>query len=68
MAVHIEEMVSEVTVVDGDLPLTRAQLEKIADFVIARIEQRKRDRDQARAATKLRPMSEPPPPGVGWCE
>jgi len=65
VTVHIEEMVSEVTVVDGDLPLTHAQLEKIADFVIARIDQRKRDREQGKAATRLRPMSEPPAPGTG---
>jgi hypothetical protein len=59
MAVHVEEMVSEVTVVGGELPLTEAQLERIADFVMARIDQRERDRAMARAATQLRPMSVP---------
>jgi hypothetical protein len=65
VTVHIEEMVTEVTVVDGELPLTQAQLEKIADFVIARLEQRRRDAARSREATALRPMSEPPPLGVG---
>lgn len=65
MTVHVEEMVSEVTVVQGDLPLTEAQLEKVADFVIARLEQRTRDRAQARTATELRPTSAPPAPGGG---
>lgn len=65
MPVHVEEMVTEVTVVDGDLPLTKAQLDKIADYVIACLEQRKKDRAMGQAATALRPMSEPPPPGSG---
>jgi hypothetical protein len=63
MTVHVEEMVSEVTVVQGDLPLTEAQLEKVVDAVIARLEQRKRDRALARTATQLRPSSLPPSPG-----
>lgn len=66
MTVHVEEMVSEVTVVQGDLPLTEAQLEKVAEFVIARLEQRKRDRALSRTATQLRPTAAPPPPGEGW--
>ena len=65
MTVHIQEMVSEVTVVDGDLPLTEAQVERIADFVIARLDRRNRDRNRAAAATELRPMSEPPAAGTG---
>ncbi len=64
MTVHVEDMLSEVTVIDGDLPLTEAQLEKIADFVMARIEQKQRQRAQARAATQLRPTAEPSRPEV----
>jgi hypothetical protein len=64
VTVHVEEMVTEVTVVEGELPLTQAQLEKIADFVIARFEHRKRDVVLSRQATALRPMSEPRAPGV----
>ena len=63
MTVHVEEMVSEVTVVRGDLPFTEAQLDEVVDVVIARLEQRKRDRQQARAATQLRPGSTPLSPG-----
>lgn len=63
MPIHIEELATEVTLVEGDLPLTHAQLCKIADFVIARLDQRERERTQARAATSLRPFSEPGPPG-----
>jgi hypothetical protein len=59
MAVHVEELVSEVTVVGGDLPLTPAQLEHIVELVVARIDQRERERCAARAATRLRPSAEP---------
>lgn len=59
MAVHVEEIVSEVTVVGGDLPLTEAQMERIAEFVIARIDRRAHQRAAARAATRLRPGSGP---------
>ena len=65
MSVHVEEMVTEVTVVDGELPLTQAQLEKVADFVIACLERRERDAQRSREATSLRPTSEPPTPGAG---
>lgn len=59
MPVHVEEIVSDVTVTGGDLPLTEAQLERIAEFVIARIDRRERERAAARAATRLRSTSEP---------
>jgi hypothetical protein len=59
MAVHVEELVSEVTVVGGDLPLSPVQLERIAELVLARLDQRERDRCAARAATRLRPTAEP---------
>jgi hypothetical protein len=65
MTLHVEEMISEVTVVGGDVPLTEEQIGHIADVVIARMEHLKRDRRRARVATELRPMSEPPPSGTG---
>ena len=36
MPVHIGELSSDVTLVSGDLPLGEAQMEKIAQFVLAR--------------------------------
>lgn len=59
MAVHVEELVSEVTVVGGDVPLAPAQLERIVECVLARLDQRERDRGAARDATRLRPTAEP---------
>ena len=64
MTVHVEELVSEVTAVGETLPLTDAQVERIAEVVMARLEQRDRDRCKARAATQLRPMAEPPRAGL----
>ncbi len=64
MPVHVEELVSEVTVLDGELPLTQDQLDRIAEYVIAQWEQRSRDRQRSRDATELRATSEPPSPVV----
>lgn len=63
MPVHIERIVSDVTVVAGDLPLSKAQLDKIAEYVIACLDRRNHDRGQAEAATAIRPVSEPAMPG-----
>jgi hypothetical protein len=51
--VHIERMTSEVSVQDADLALTPAQLEKLVALVIAKLEQRAREAQRSRAATKL---------------
>ena len=62
MPVHIEEMSSEVTVFDGELPLSPAQLERLIQIVIQRLEHKKRTERQHQEATKLRPQSAPPTP------
>jgi len=54
MSVHVEELTSELTVVDGDLPLSLAQIEKLTKLVIQRIEQRKRQNAQHRESTSPR--------------
>jgi hypothetical protein len=38
MPFHIEEVKSDVTVIDGDLPLTEAQLEKLVRVIAQRLE------------------------------
>jgi hypothetical protein len=60
MPVHIEEMASEVTIADGQLPLSGAQLEQLAALVARRLEQRERAARQTRDATALRREAEPP--------
>ena len=56
---------SSVAVQDGDVALSPAQLEKVVALVIARLEERAREAERARAATKLcRQASRPLDPGA----
>jgi hypothetical protein len=48
MAVHVEEMSAQVTVLDGDLPLTEAQLDRIAALVVVRLQELERGRKEER--------------------
>jgi hypothetical protein len=64
MPVHVEEVTSEVTVADGQLPLSDAQLERLVALVASRLEQRRRAASQTRDATALRHGAEPPS-GIG---
>ena len=60
MPVHIEEMTSEVTVVDGELPLSEAQVERLVAAVIKRLEGKQREAAKRRAATELQRGAAPP--------
>jgi hypothetical protein len=51
--VHIERLTSDVSVQEGDLSLTPAQVEKLVALVISKLEDRARQAQRARAATKL---------------
>jgi hypothetical protein len=51
--VHIERLTSEVSVQEGDLSLTPAQVEKLVALVISKLEDRAREAQRGRAATKL---------------
>ncbi len=53
MSVHVDEMTSEINIVEGELPLTMAQIEKLVKLVMSRIEARKRDTREQRDATSL---------------
>jgi hypothetical protein len=53
MAVHIEKLTSDVSVQAGDLSLSPAQIDKLVALVISRLEDRAREAQRARAATKL---------------
>lgn len=52
--VHIEELTSEVTVFDGELPLTPAQLDRLVRLVAACIAEKNREAEKRREATELR--------------
>lgn len=60
MPVHIERMDNEVTVVDGELPLTDRQVEKLVNIVLSRLEGKQREAQKRQEATKLRRGSAPP--------
>jgi hypothetical protein len=60
MPVHIEEMTEEVAVVDGELPLTQAQIEKLVQLVLGRLEGKRREARKSREATALRRGAAPP--------
>ena len=57
MPVHVEQMTSEVTVLDGDLPLTEAQIEKLAQRVLKCLEDKQRDTKLTRGATAIKPQA-----------
>jgi hypothetical protein len=59
MPVHVGEFTSEVTVTEGELPLTEAQVEKLVGIVLARLQRHKRNEQMMREATTLRPQSTP---------
>jgi hypothetical protein len=48
MPIHVEEMQTEVTVFDGDLPLSAAQLERLVELIAARLAERERGRGKDR--------------------
>ena len=60
MPVHIEEMATEVTVLDGELPLTERQVEKLVCKVLERLEEKRRESHRIREATALRRGAAPP--------
>ena len=60
MPVHIEEMTSDVTILDGDLPLSQEQIEKLVKIVLKQLEAKQREARQSSAATSVRRESAPP--------
>lgn len=60
MPVHIDEMSSEVTMFEGELPLTPSQIDKLVRLVLSRIADKQRAEQSSRAATELRRQSTAP--------
>jgi hypothetical protein len=54
MPVHIEDMTSEVGVLDGELPLSEAQLEHLTEILLEHLERREQARAQGRAEASFR--------------
>jgi hypothetical protein len=60
MPLHIEELTSEVTVIDGDSLLTEMQKEMIIQMVIKRLSEKSREAERRARATELRHQAGPP--------
>jgi len=54
MPLHIEELTSEVTVIDGDSMLTEKQREAIVQMVIKRLGEKVKDAERRARGTELR--------------
>lgn len=55
MPVHVGEVESDVTVMDGDMPFSDRQMERLVEMVCKRLEQKKREREQVNESTTLAP-------------
>ena len=60
MPVHIGEMTSDVTIVEGELPMTSVQIEKLVRLVIKRIADKEKEEQKSRAATQLKRQASRP--------
>jgi|RhiMetdeSRZDD1v2_1073273.scaffolds.fasta_scaffold873495_2 hypothetical protein len=60
MPIHVENMTSDVTVFDGDVPLSAQQLEAITAGVAERMARQQRDGAWRRDATVVRRSVIPP--------
>ena len=60
MPVHVEEMTSEVAVLEGELPLSKQQLDKLVQLVMQRLAEQQREMARRKAATSLRHSAQPP--------
>jgi hypothetical protein len=60
MSIHVEEMSSEVSVVEGELPLSAAQIERLVKMVIDRLARQQQNTERAREATRVRTQAAPP--------
>jgi hypothetical protein len=59
MPIFIEELSAQVTVRSGEIPLTPAQLDQIADYVLRRLAEHQRDERRNRIADGVRASALP---------
>jgi hypothetical protein len=60
MPLHIEELTSEVTVIDGDSFLTETQKEMLVQIVIRRLAEKAREAERKSRSTELRRQAAEP--------
>ena len=54
MPVHVDEMTTEVDAFEGDIPLSREQMERLVEMVCMRVEQKRRESEYLQEATQIR--------------
>ncbi|HJS23120.1 MAG TPA: hypothetical protein VJ751_02035 [Pyrinomonadaceae bacterium] len=60
MTLHIEELTSEVTVIDADSFLSDAQKEMLVQLVLKRLGEKAREATRKQKATELKRQAAPP--------
>ena len=65
MPIHIEELSAHVVMSAAEAPLTRQQLDQIADHVLRRLAEIERDQRRSRTANIVRGSALPAAPGHG---
>jgi hypothetical protein len=56
----IGRFTTEVTALDGEMPLSPAQMEQLVQLVLSRLERMQREQQQSREATVLKRQAAPP--------
>ncbi len=59
MPIHVEQMNTDVSVVEGEVPLAPAQLEKLVELVMRRIEEKRRGDEQLKASVRIQRSAAP---------
>ncbi len=54
MPIDVGKFTTEITVADGELPLSGAQIEKLVQLLMRRIEEKRRADEKSQAATAIR--------------
>jgi hypothetical protein len=65
MPFNIEQITNQVSVVDSEMPFSEAQLERLVELVVKRLQERRRDNRWRREATTLRHEAMPETPDDG---
>lgn len=60
MPVHVEEMSTEVTAMDGEIPLTEGQIERLVQIILKRLDDKLREARKAQDAVSLKRSAAPP--------
>jgi hypothetical protein len=59
---HIGSVTADITMLDGEMPLSERQLCQVAEAVLRLIDARQRDEKRQQATTQIMPSAQPLPP------